>query len=243
MPDGLPSRWSKAIKALDGRIFSLEFELLSAHRGSAQLRELTLQGRRFGTDAEHEHALRDLLTTAGLTPPEGKLLEHEGPLKGSDGGEWRLEVFPLIAPPGEAREIRLRLSWDAAATTPADARCKRPPQLTPTPSLSRAARIWAPSQRTRRLLSLHTTHTVKTVETTLGVWLRNAEVLDYNVKTLNERLGRLGYAQVQQGQGTTQLWRHPNGASVSLQDTPRGPRVGCEYPGMVMSLKFIKALN
>lgn len=231
-PSGLPSQWRRALDALGGRLTAIEWRRHSHTQGGPRLASLRLEARLFGTDEANQQRIAAALKAAGLA---GDYTGVDYSAPAGPKGQWQIEHFPLVAPPGEARELRVVLRWQAPPAPAAHGECRRPPALELLAPAPKAARIWTGAQRTRRVIGAHVTRTPKGESVDLAVWFRNAEVLDYGVKQLAERAQRQGFSQ--RSEGRAQIWTK-GGSDLHLSDDRDPPSPGCEYIGMVMQLRW-----
>lgn len=221
---------------LEGRLVGVRHESRSRLGGPFAARAVALRLRLFGTEAELTDRLRaraQALELPGL-PKSG--LPTEAVTRGPVA--WSIKRHPLIAPEGEPREERVELSWRRTPPTPPErAKCKKPPSLTPPTALPRWLQRWSARGTARRLVYAEIQRGFgEGSKSTLRVHFRNGEAHDENVGFLTTYARKAGFALVE-GEGNTQRWRHPDGATMRFAPYPDPElQIGCIPAGPVLEV-------
>jgi len=240
LPEALPTQWRKRLAALDAaKVTRLTYERHAAYEKAPAFESLALDVRLFGLDAENDARMHRFLRAAELpgVPDAGlPTAEIDAP-----GVVWRLTRHPLIAPPGEVREIRYTLSV-----------LREPPPVTAGQSCRglRAVAVpgstpaWlAPLVRagsTRKLVGTREHRADQGGEDALSLYMlfQLGESADEATGRFARAAADAGYRQESGEQSNRQSWRGQNGERFSLKPTREDLRLGCKLDGPVTLLEI-----
>ena len=236
-PATLPERWRKALARLDGKLTAAAHERHTAWEKSPAFEEVDLELRTFGSEEENDRRVLAFLRAAAL-PALGDSLP--GPAVHDGDVTWKLGRHPLIAPPGEPREIRYALEYTRDPAEPAQPPSCRKPRTLEVPRLAPDwLRPLLQAGSTRRLVGVRERRGDR--EDTLRAWL-----LFHNGDAADEMTGRLGQAaagagyRVESGaEGNRQVWRGQGDERLSFRPSNEDLRLGCRVEGPVTSLELV----
>ncbi len=240
LPDALPTPWRKRLAALDGaKVTRLTYERHAAYEKAPAFESLALDVRFFGLDADNDGRMHRLLRAADLPGvPDAGLPDAE---MDADGVVWRVTRHPLIAPAGEAREIRYTLSV-----------LREPPPVTAGKSCRGVRGIAVPGRTpawlaplvragsTRKLVGARDHRADEGGEDALRLYMlfQLGESADEATGQFARAAADAGYRQESGAQSNRQTWRGQNGERFSLRPSGEDLRLGCKLDGPVTVLEI-----
>lgn len=238
LPPGLSAPWKRALAAAPGKVTSIAHTWHTAWEKAAPYDDLSFEIRFFGEDTQNDAALAALLRAAKLpgagdTLPEGE--QQHGDLT------WQVERHALIAPAGEAREIRyeVRVTRDAAPPT-IQPGCRKPHTLEVPPGTPGWLRPLVAAGSTRRLVALRDRRGEEGREDALRFHMlfHNGEAADEFIGRLTDAATAGGLRRESGGEGNRQTWKGQGGERLAFKPTTEDLRLGCRVEGPVTVVEW-----
>lgn len=238
LPAGLNASWKRALAAAPGKVTTLSHTWHTAWEKAVPYDALSFEIRFFGEDAQNDAAMVALMRAAKLPGAPDALPEGE---QQHGDWTWKVERNALIAPPGEAREIRYALSVtrDAAAAA-IQSGCRKPRTLDVPPGTPPWLRPLVSAGSTRRLVALRDRRGDEGREDALRFHMlfHNGEAADEFIGRLTDAATAAGLRRESGGEGNRQTWKGQGGERLTFKPTTEDLRLGCRIEGPVTVVEW-----
>jgi hypothetical protein len=238
LPPGLNASWKRALGAAPGKITSVAHTWHTAWEKAVAYDDVSFEIRFFGEDAQNDAAMVALLRAAKLPGAPDALPEGE-----QQHGDvtWQVERHALIAPAGEAREIRyeVRVTRDAVPPT-IQPGCRKPRTLEVPAGTPGWLKPLVSAGSTRRLVALRDRRGEEGRDDALRFHMlfHNGEAADEFIGRLTDAATAGGLRRESGGEGNRQTWKGQGGERLTFKPTTEDLRLGCRVEGPVTVVEW-----